>query len=63
MYLLKAGKEVQGYMGKNIKNVVCLPFSLENDASTKKKKGRKKVRSLSICWQLQISTQLAQRDY
>lgn len=50
-------------MGKNIKNGVCLPFSLENDASTKKKKGRKKVRSLSICWQLQISTQLAQRDY
>jgi len=50
-------------MGKNIKNVVCLPFSLENDASTIKKKGRKKVRSLSICWQLQISTQLAQRDY
>lgn len=25
-------------MGKNIKNGVCLPFSLENDASTKKKK-------------------------
>ena len=35
-------------MGKNIKNVVCLPFSLENDASTKKKKeGRRGEASAS----------------
>lgn len=30
MYLFKAGKEVQGYVDKNIQNVVCLSFSLEN---------------------------------
>lgn len=36
-HLFKAQKVVEGYANKNIKNVVCLPFAVENVASTKQK--------------------------
>lgn len=58
-HLFKAREVVEGYANKNIKNGVCLPFSLENDVSTK----QKMMTSLCTCWQLQISTQLAQHVY
>lgn len=50
MYLLKAGKEVQGCVDKNIQHVVCLSFSLENEKKKKeeKKKDDKPLHLLAI---------------
>lgn len=50
MYLLKAGKEVQGCVDKNIQHVVCLSFSLESEKKKKeeKKKDDKPLHLLAI---------------